>query len=85
VPVHQRAKLYVCHTEKDTDDFQTLTGKVAPNDGGFELKNLSGKNRTVTQGESAIALASNDTVRLTKGMSINFGGASAETSAEIFL
>ena len=78
VPVHQRAKLYACHTEKDSDDFETLTGEIAASGGGFILANRSGKNWNITEGESITALAPNDTVTLKKGMQINFGGASAE-------
>jgi hypothetical protein len=28
VPIHQRTKLYACHTEKDSDDFATLAAEI---------------------------------------------------------
>jgi serine/threonine protein kinase len=37
LPVHQRTKLYACHTEKDNDDFTALTAEISVSGGGFEL------------------------------------------------
>jgi serine/threonine protein kinase len=78
LPVHQRTKLYTCHTENDSEDFQTLTGETAVKGGDFELKNLSGKNWMVTEGDNTTSLAPNAGVVLKKGMQIHFGGSKAE-------
>jgi DNA-binding helix-hairpin-helix protein with protein kinase domain len=78
VPVHQRTKLYACHTEKDSDDFTTLIGEAAAKDGGFELKNLSDKNWTVTGGGDPVMVATGASFALKKGLQINFGGGTAE-------
>jgi serine/threonine protein kinase len=78
LPVHQRTKLYACHIEKDSDDFQTLAGEVSAVGGSFKLKNVSVKNWSVTDGGNTTSLTPNSEVDLKKGMSINFGGASAE-------
>ena len=78
VPVHKKTRLYAGHTEQDSDDFQTLTGEAAAADGGFMLKNCSGKNWSITENENVTALSPGDSAALKKGMSINFGGGSAE-------
>ena len=78
LPVHQRAKLYACHTEKDSDDFETQSGEVSANGDDFELKNISNKNWTVTDGDKSTSVASSNTLLLKKGMVINFGHANAE-------
>ncbi|MDR2660322.1 MAG: hypothetical protein LBC27_10120 [Spirochaetaceae bacterium] len=78
LPVHQRTKLYACHTEKDSDDFQTLSGGLTARGGDFELTNVSGKNWNVTVNGNTTALATNAAVKLKKGMTINFGSAEAE-------
>ena len=78
VPVHRRTKLYACHTEQDSDNFETFTGEVIAAGGGFELKNRSGKHWRVTAGENTAAFEPDTSVTLKKGMSINFGGGSAE-------
>jgi DNA-binding helix-hairpin-helix protein with protein kinase domain len=76
--VHQRTKLYACHTEKDSDDFETLTGEVTAAGDGFKLKNVSGKNWTITDGGNTSNLAPDSAIELKKGLAINFGGATAE-------
>ena len=77
--VHQRLKLYACHSEKDSEDFETLAGEITGIKGGdFELKNTSGKNWSVTDGGDTVSVAPNGSVTLKKGMTINFGQASAE-------
>jgi hypothetical protein len=78
VPVHQRTKLYACHTEQDSDDYQTLTGEVFSAGGGFELKNLSGKNWNVCEDGNTSVISHNAVILLKKGMTINFGGANGE-------
>ncbi|MDR0496561.1 MAG: serine/threonine-protein kinase [Treponema sp.] len=78
VPVHQRTKLYACHTEKDSDDFETLEAEVAAKGNDYELKNVSAKNWMVTDGDSTISVAPNTAFTLKKGMTINFGQVNAE-------
>jgi hypothetical protein len=78
LPVHQRTKLYACHTGKDSDDFETLTGEISAADGAFKLKNMSEKNRTVSGNGVTTSLAPNADVELKKGMNIAFDGVSVE-------
>ena len=78
LPVHQRTKLYACHIEKDSDDFQTLCGEVTVKEETFELKNVSDKNWTATEGENATVVAPNNSIALQKGMTINFGHTNAQ-------
>jgi len=78
LPVHQRTKLYACHTEKDSEDFETLQGEVAVQENNFVLKNVSNKNWTVTNGDSSSSIAPNALFELKKGMVINFSNAEAE-------
>jgi serine/threonine protein kinase len=78
VPVHQRTKLFACHTEKDSDDFETRTGEVAAKNGAFRLKNVSSKNWMLTEEGNPTSLAPNSAVILRKGLQIDFGGATAE-------
>jgi hypothetical protein len=78
LPVHQRTKLYACHTEKDSDDFVTLCGEVSAKGNDYELKNVSGKNWMVTEGGNSSSIAPNASFALKKGMEINFGSANAE-------
>jgi len=80
VPVHQRTKLYACHTEKDSNEFQKLTGEVAVNGNNFELKNSSNKNWTVTEKDNTTSVVTGKTVLLKKGLSINFGNTQAEVA-----
>jgi hypothetical protein len=75
VPVHQRTKLYACHTEKSSDDYKTLTAETVMNSSEYQLKNLS-KNTWNTVDGTAIAPGS--AVTLKKGMSISFGLVNAE-------
>jgi len=78
VPVHQRTMLYTCHTEKDSDDFKNITGEVSAKGNEYELKNVSDKNWTVTDGDNTSSVARSASFILKKGMVINFGQASAE-------
>ncbi|MDR1362547.1 MAG: serine/threonine-protein kinase [Spirochaetaceae bacterium] len=81
LPVHQRAKLYTCHTEKDSDDFETLAGEISAADGVFKLKNVSGKSWSISEGGDKMPQATiepNAAFMLKKGMSISFGSAEAE-------
>jgi len=74
IPVHQRTKLYACHTEEDSEDFRAVTGETAVKGSDFELKNVSGKSWTVTENGNQSPIASGDVILLKKGMSIEFGG-----------
>jgi serine/threonine protein kinase len=79
LPVHQRTKLYTCHTEKDSDNFEELAGEVSAKGSEFELKNASDKNWTLTDDGKTTSVAPNEAFALKKGMSIGFGSsASAE-------
>ena len=70
VPVHQRTRLYACHTEKSSDDFETLSGEVSANGSDFVLKNVTKNNWLLGDGTT---IAPNGAVALKKGMKINFG------------
>jgi serine/threonine protein kinase len=78
LPVHQRTKLYGCHTEKDSDDFETISSQVSVNRNKHELKNVSGKNYMVTDGCNSYSIAPDASFVLKKGMVINFGNVNAE-------
>jgi hypothetical protein len=78
LPVHQRTKLYACHIEKDSDDFETLEGEVTVKGKDYKLKNVSAKNWMVTDTDNTSSVAPNDVFTLKKGMVINFGQANAE-------
>lgn len=78
VPIHQRTKLYACLTEKDSDDFQTLTGEIAVKGSGFELKNISNKGWTTTENGNISSVVPNAAFELKKGILINFGNIQAE-------
>jgi serine/threonine protein kinase len=81
LPVHQRTKLYACHTEKDSNDFSVLTGEIAAADGVFELKNVSAKTWMASGGSAGgetLSAAPGGAVPLKKGVNINFGGGTGE-------
>ncbi|WP_010260751.1 protein kinase domain-containing protein [Treponema primitia] len=78
VALHQRTKLYLCHTDKESEDFQSLTGETTLNNGNFELKNLSGKNWSVIESKNTTALGHNGIAVLKKGIEIDFGGTIAQ-------
>jgi serine/threonine protein kinase len=78
LPVHQRTKLYACHTEKDSDDFETVSGEVLVKGNDYELKNMSGKNWMVTEGSSSFSVSPNTSFALKKDMIINFGNSNTE-------
>jgi hypothetical protein len=80
IAVHRRTKLYACHTEEDSDDFEAITGEVLQNAvcGTFELKNRSKKAWLVINAAGKqVSKGPGKTVPLEKGMSIIFGGLSA--------
>jgi serine/threonine protein kinase len=78
LPVHQRTKLYTCHIEKDSDDFQNVAGETTVNGNEFEIKNVSNKNWTVTVENNDTSIAPNTVFTIKKGMVINFGQSNAE-------
>lgn len=78
LPVHQRTKLYTCHIEKDSDDFQTVAGETIINGNELEIKNVSNKNWTVTVEGNDTSIAPNTVFTIKKGMVINFGQSNAE-------
>jgi serine/threonine protein kinase len=78
LPVHQRTKLYACHTEKDSEDFATPTGEVVAAGGGFKLKNVSDKHLTVTADGNTTSIVPNGEIELKKGITIDFGSSCAE-------
>jgi DNA-binding helix-hairpin-helix protein with protein kinase domain len=74
LPIHQKTRLYACHSHKDNDDFQKLIGQVGAAGSGYMLKNLSDE-RWMIDGK---ALEPNGQIALAKGMKLDFGEASAE-------
>jgi len=78
VSVHQRTKLYACHTEKGSDDYETLKGEGSANGSDFMLKNVSKDTWYVTEGGVQKEIAPGGSFALKKGTTINFGLASAE-------
>jgi DNA-binding helix-hairpin-helix protein with protein kinase domain len=78
LPIHQRTKLYECHTLKDSDNYETATGEAEARDGAFYLKNISDKTWMVSSGENTESIAPGASFALKKEMDINFGGGSAE-------
>jgi hypothetical protein len=78
LPVHQRTTIYACHSAKDSDDYETLTGQVSVKENDFELKNIGDKNWSVTDGERSISIAPKSSLTLKKGITINFGNSIAE-------
>ncbi|MCL2793048.1 MAG: protein kinase [Spirochaetaceae bacterium] len=78
LPVHQRTKLYACHTEKDSDDFQTITGEVLVKGNDFELRNVSDKSWTITEDGDTTQIAPDVIIVIKKDMTINFGNTNGE-------
>jgi serine/threonine protein kinase len=78
VPVHQRTKLFACHTEVDSNDFSTLTGEITLQAGSFSLKNTSNKAWIVTENGKKITVAPGSLASIRKDMTIDFGGETAE-------
>jgi len=78
LPVHQRTKLYACHTEKGSDDYETLKGEVTAKGGDFILKNVSNDAWYVTEAGAQTEAASGSSFKLVKGLTINIGAVSVE-------
>jgi DNA-binding helix-hairpin-helix protein with protein kinase domain len=78
VPLHQRTRLYACHTEKDSEDFTTLTGECSAKGSEYEIKNVSGKKWFVTEGNNRVAVDPNGSIVIKKGQAFDFSGGTAE-------
>jgi serine/threonine protein kinase len=79
LPLHQRTRLYACHTEKDSEDFETITAQADEKGGVYELKNASQKKWTAAEKGSTKTIENGETVILEKGLTLNFpGGQTAE-------
>jgi len=78
VPVHQKTKLYVCHTEKGSDDYETLQGEVSANGSDFNLKNVSKDTWYVTDSGAQTPVAPGSSFTLKKSTTIGIGAVSVE-------
>jgi serine/threonine protein kinase len=78
IPVHQRTKLYACHTEVESNDFSTLTGEIDRETGSISLKNVSNKAWTATEDNKKVTVAPGSLAPLCKGITLDFGGQTAE-------
>jgi hypothetical protein len=78
VPVHQKTKLFSCHTEKGSDDYETLKGEVSANGKDFMLKNVSKDTWYVTDSGAQTPVAAGSSFKLKKGTTINIGAVSVE-------
>ena len=72
------SRLYRCHTEKDSDDYQTVTGEVLRNKnnpGLWGLKNLSnGLWNTIKPDGTAQQVPAGAIVHISPGLRLDFGG-----------
>jgi hypothetical protein len=79
--VHRRTRLYACHTEKDCDDFETLTGEIqmSTNDTNvYALKNKSKKAWLVVMPDGKqVSRGAGKSIVLERGMQIVFGSVTA--------
>jgi DNA-binding helix-hairpin-helix protein with protein kinase domain len=73
VPVHQKTKLYACHTEKGSDDYETLTGEVSLSGSNYNLKNVTKLTLDIDDAGKVSTVAPGASVTLKKGMKISFG------------
>jgi DNA-binding helix-hairpin-helix protein with protein kinase domain len=80
VALHQRTKLYACHTEADSDDWATLTGEMVKGEAGaLELRNVSKKTWYVTDGGgNQVAKGPGESFAVENGMTVDFGGRGGE-------
>jgi serine/threonine protein kinase len=78
VPLHQRTKLFTCHTEAESNDFATLTAEVNQKNGVFEIKNISNKAWIVSDNGRQFTVAHDSSLNLRNGMIIDFGGSTAQ-------
>jgi len=76
IAVHERTKLYECHVDADSDDFQTVAAETVMNEttGAFELKNRSKKTwLVIAPNGKQMSKPSGKTVPLEAGTQIIFG------------
>ncbi|MDR0749787.1 MAG: serine/threonine protein kinase [Tannerellaceae bacterium] len=78
VPVHQRTRLYSCHIESGSNDFSTPAGEIVLRGDAFSLKNVSLKTWIVSDGTKKDTVAPDSLALLRKGITIDFGGESAQ-------
>jgi len=81
VAVHERAKLFECHIDPDSDDFKTIAAETVINEasGDLELKNKSKKTwLIINKGGKQISKNSGKTVPIEAGTQIIFGRAKGE-------
>jgi serine/threonine protein kinase len=78
VPVHQKTKLYACHIEKSSDDFETLAAEVSLSGSDYNLKNMTKLTLDIDDAGKAVTVAPGASITLKKGMKINFGANSIE-------
>jgi serine/threonine protein kinase len=78
ISVHPRTKLFACHTEKSSDDFETQTGEVEVSGSDYMLKNLSKVSWYVNDAGAQTPVAPGGSFKLKKGTTINFDAVSVE-------
>jgi serine/threonine protein kinase len=78
VSVHPRTKLFACHTEKGSDDFETQTGEGLASGGDFMMKNMSKDTWYVTDAGEQTSVAPGESFKLKKSTTINIGAVSVE-------
>jgi serine/threonine protein kinase len=78
VPVHQKTKLYACHTEKGSDDYETLKAEISASGSDFMMKNVTKDPVYVTDAGAQTTVAPGASFKLKKSTTINFGAVSIE-------
>ena len=78
IPVHRLTKLFACHTDKGSDDFETLNGEVSANGGDFMMKNVSKDTWYITDAGAQTPVAPGSSFKLKKSTTINIGAVSIE-------
>jgi DNA-binding helix-hairpin-helix protein with protein kinase domain len=74
LPIHQRTRLYDCHTHKDSDEYDRQIGAIIQANAGWALKNQSDEVWRI----DGRMLEPNGVMALVKGMTIDFGASGAE-------
>ena len=78
VAVHQKTKLFACHTEKGSDDYETLKAEGGVSGKDFVLKNVTKDTWYVTDAGAQTPVAPGSSFNLKKGTTINIGAVSVE-------
>jgi hypothetical protein len=78
VPVHQKTKLFACHTEKGSDDYEALKAEASASGSDFMLKNVSKDTWYVTDAGAQTPVAPGSSAKLKKGITINFDAVKVE-------